>query len=148
MIKREDIPRAVVLALAGRLTSRPSCFGRNAPATAALSPISFSGYASSNVPHRSTSLPRTKVALELPLSLSLSSSPSIELWKLQSRQVTQLYSLSISLLIRLPCYPCVPSQNFFFLLPWSHHHSVEPTQVSIHLRSTRTMRFFFLFSSR
>jgi len=37
-IKREDIPRAVVLALAGRPTSRPSCFGRNAPAVAALSP--------------------------------------------------------------------------------------------------------------
>lgn len=35
-IKREDIPRAVVLALAGRPTSRPSCFGRNAPAAAAL----------------------------------------------------------------------------------------------------------------
>lgn len=39
-LKREDILRAVVLALAGRPTSRPSCFGRNAPAAAAAAVLS------------------------------------------------------------------------------------------------------------
>lgn len=56
-IKREDIPGAVVLALAGRPTSRPSCFGRNAPVAAAFAPRLSSpsaGCASSNAPRRST----------------------------------------------------------------------------------------------
>lgn len=59
-IKREDIPRAVVLALAGRPTSRPSCFGRNAPAAAALSP-------SLSLPHRAEPRLMHRVA---PLQLS------------------------------------------------------------------------------
>lgn len=95
-IKREDIPRAVVLALAGRPTSRPSCFGRNAPAAAALFFLSLSLplYVpdSSNILaslHFSYPVLCTRLGLFLSLHLPLSSA---------GRQAGRLHSYS-------PLYP-------------------------------------------
>lgn len=109
-IKREDIPRAVVLALAGRPTSRPSCFGRNAPAvasaTAALSSSPSAAPGSSNAPRRSTSATlcggfcvRTRLFLFLPSRHSHGSR--------QAQAGYTITAVSIPLFIRLPCYPHV-----------------------------------------
>lgn len=112
-IKREDIPWAVVLALAGRPTSRPSCFGRNAPAAAAaLSPslslfLSLSSASgSSNASHASSlhfNYPVLwRLCTETRLFLSLFICRSIH-----GQTSYTVTAISIPLFIRLPCYPCV-----------------------------------------
>lgn len=111
-IKREDIPRAVVLALAGRPTSRPSCFGRNAPdaAAAALSPsLSPFGFGLGLMHHASSlhfSYPMLR-RLYTDSAISLPSRRSAA--QFASRQVTQLQpSLSLSLsAFRATCVSCV-----------------------------------------